>query len=69
MTSYHMKPIYLTVLSPKAVACQVEGIASCLGRCEYLIVFKLFRVAVWQRALISIVTRLHFSFQIIACFA
>ena len=26
-----MKPIYLTVLSPKAVACQVEGIASCLG--------------------------------------
>ena len=31
MISYHMKPIYLTVLSPKAVACQVEGIASCLG--------------------------------------
>ena len=31
MISYHMKHIYLTVLSPKAVACQVEWIASCLG--------------------------------------
>ncbi len=26
-----MKHQYLTVLSPKAVACQVEGIALCLG--------------------------------------
>ena len=31
MISYHMKHIYLTVLSPKAVACQVEWITSCLG--------------------------------------
>jgi hypothetical protein len=30
MISYHMKHINLTVLSPKAVSCQVEGIASCL---------------------------------------
>jgi hypothetical protein len=26
-----MKHLYLTVLSPNAVACQVEGIALCLG--------------------------------------
>ncbi len=30
MRSYLMKHIILTVLSPKAVSCQVEGIASCL---------------------------------------
>ena len=31
MISYHIKHFYLTVLSPKAVAYQVEWIASCLG--------------------------------------
>jgi hypothetical protein len=30
MISYHMKHINLTVLYPKAVSCQVEGIALCL---------------------------------------
>ncbi len=30
LISYHMKHINLTVLSPKAVSCQVEVIASCL---------------------------------------
>jgi hypothetical protein len=30
LISYYMKHQYLTVLSPKAVACQVEWIASCL---------------------------------------
>jgi hypothetical protein len=31
MISYNMKHLYLTIFSPIAVACQVEGIASCLG--------------------------------------
>ena len=31
MISYQMKHLYLTVLSSKVVACQVEWIASCLG--------------------------------------
>ncbi len=31
LISYYMKHQYLTVLSPKALACQVEWIASCLG--------------------------------------
>jgi hypothetical protein len=26
-----MKHLYLTVLSPQEIACQVEGIASCIG--------------------------------------
>ena len=30
MISYYMKHLYLTVLSSKVVACQVEWIASCL---------------------------------------
>ncbi len=28
---YHWKHQYLTILSPIAVACQIEGIALCLG--------------------------------------
>ncbi len=30
MILYHRKHLYLTILSPISVACQVEGIASCL---------------------------------------
>jgi hypothetical protein len=41
MISYHMKHINLTVLSLKAVSCQVEGIASCLWPSAVALTFPL----------------------------